>query len=89
MLNKLGYTNHDIISYNRDPRLVTLRQLIWMELHNSGFTYEMIGKATNRKHSSVIIGVQRITGLLQADDKMAKEMYEMITSNDENIKIPP
>lgn len=83
MSNKLGYTNHDIFSYNRDPRLVTLRQLIWMELHNSGFTYEMIGKATNRKHSSVIIGVQRIKGLLQTGDNLANDMREKIRIHEE------
>lgn len=83
MSSKFGYTNNDIFSYNRNSKLVTVRQLIWMELHNNGFTYAIIGEATHRRHSSVVIGVQRIIGLLQTDDRMAKEMYAIIMSNAE------
>lgn len=78
-----GYTLQDIYSYNRDHKLVTLRQLIWMDLREGGFTVDIIGKATKRRHSSIVIGLQRIKGLLQTGDNLANDMREKIRIHEE------
>lgn len=78
-----GYTLQDIYSYNRDPKLATVRQLIWMDLREGGFTVDIIGKATKRRHSSIVIGLQRIKGLLQIGDNLANDMREKIRIHEE------
>jgi hypothetical protein len=54
-----------------------------MDLREGGFTVDIIGKATKRRHSSIVIGLQRIKGLLQIGDNLANDMREKIRIHEE------
>lgn len=54
ILNKYGFTMHDIRSSRRNSKLVECKREIALYLRNKGLSYPKIGLLMNKDHTSVM-----------------------------------
>ena len=55
---RFGVDREDLLSYCRYPHLVRARWWLWTELHDLGWSYSRIARATARDHTSIMHGVK-------------------------------
>jgi hypothetical protein len=54
-----GVSQRDLTSARREDRTVRIRWALWTELYKHGYSYEQIGKRTNRDHTTVLHGIRK------------------------------
>ena len=56
----IGTTPRRVMGPSHKPKDVLARRKVWRRLRDDGFTTTQIGKWTNRDHSTVVVGLQRL-----------------------------
>jgi chromosomal replication initiation ATPase DnaA len=67
----------DILGRSRLRRFAEVRELYWYLLLLNGFTIMEIARLNEREHGTVISGIRRIKGLLEAKDTTITKLYQL------------
>ena len=74
-----GVTVEDLKSRKRTPRVADARAMYYkLRREKSKWGLKRIGEDVNRKHSTVYVGIERMTGLIEVEDKAAVRMWGMV-----------
>jgi chromosomal replication initiation ATPase DnaA len=79
---KTGVPVEDLLSRSRLHRIAEVREVYWYILSLNGFRITEIARLNGREHGTVISGIRRIKGLLDAHDITVTKMY----NSTKNIK---
>jgi chromosomal replication initiation ATPase DnaA len=74
---RTGVPIEDLLSSSRLHRIAEARELYWYILLLNGFRITEIARLNEREHGTVISGVRRIKGLLEARDITVTRMYNL------------
>jgi chromosomal replication initiation ATPase DnaA len=74
---KTGVPVEDLLSRNRLHRIAEAREVYWYILSLNGFRITEIARLNGREHGTVISGIRRIKGLLEAHDIAVTKMYNL------------
>jgi chromosomal replication initiation ATPase DnaA len=66
----------DILGRKRG-KISDIRETCWLLLFKRGYDYHAIGRMFGRTHSTVLMGVRRISGLLDIKDPEITKIYEL------------
>ena len=68
-----------LLGRNRDARTADARHLYWKLLRTKkNLSYAEIGRLNDRTDATVLLGINRINSLIEADDKRACEMWNKV-----------
>lgn len=74
-----GITVEELKSRKRTPEVADARAMYYMlRREKSNWGLKRIGEDVNRKHSTVHVGIERMRGLIDVEDKAAVEMWEKV-----------
>ncbi|MBD8348565.1 helix-turn-helix domain-containing protein [Dysgonomonas sp. HGC4] len=71
----VGIPESEILSNRRTKEIVNARQIYWLILYKSGYSYTAIARLNNKYHSSVLTSIGRIKGLLEIKDFDVTDIY--------------
>ena len=79
-----GVTVEELKSRKRTPRVADARAMYYkLRREKSKWGLKRIGEDVNRKHSTVYAGIERMTGLIEVEDKAAVRMWGMVKDIEE------
>ena len=74
-----GVTVEELKSRKRTPKIADARAMYYkLRREKSKWGLKRIGEDVNRKHSTVYVGIERMTGLIEVEDKAAVGMWEKV-----------
>ncbi len=74
-----GIPVNELLGRSRVAETATARQLYWKLLREKKhYSYHVLSALCERRHSTIVLGIQRVNDLLDADDEYATLMWRKI-----------
>lgn len=77
-ISETGVTLEELTSSTQKQDIVIVRQCIWYSLRKNACTFKQIGRLFNRKHSTVINGINRINNYLYTKDRIIEPYQHLL-----------
>lgn len=78
ILEMYGLNWNTIISAYREPYVSECRNVISYIMYKNGMTHKNIGRILNKDHTTIMHSVQKVTDLLDTDDKLHEVISQYI-----------
>lgn len=75
----LGLDPMDVLGTSREHPLPLARQLYWKCLReNARYTLKKIGRLSDRHHTTIYSGINKVNDLLSVNDQLTVEMWRKV-----------